>query len=124
MYCEWRAAYEDNCESLGCYQDEELMGNFGIASTTSSFIGHHFSTIEGGYVFTDDDELAAMLKVVRAHGWTRNLGEDEIKLLNITRGSDFENPYTLSFAGSIFVPVKLMPIVASGNYHFSTSIMK
>ena len=91
--------FEDNCESLGCYQDKELMGNFGIASTTSSFIGHHFSTIEGGYVFTDDDELAAMLKVVRAHGWTRNLSDEEFKLLNITRGSDFENPYTFEFCG-------------------------
>ena len=57
------------------------MGNFGIASTSSSYIGHHFSTIEGGYVFTDDDELAAMLKVVRAHGWIRNLSEEELSFL-------------------------------------------
>ena len=64
-----------------------------------------------------------MLKVVRAHGWTRNLGEDEIKLLNITRGSDFENPYT-EFCGFNLRPSELMPIVASSNYHFSISIMK
>ena len=40
--------YEDNCESLGCYQDEELMGNFGIASTTSSFIDITFQQLKGG----------------------------------------------------------------------------
>ena len=91
--------YEDNCESLGCYQDNELMGNFGLASTTSSFIGHHFSTIEGGYVFTDDDELYAMMKVVRAHGWIRNLDENEKKILDIELISDFQDPYTFQYCG-------------------------
>lgn len=91
--------FEDNCEALGCSQNGTLMGNFGIASTTSSFVGHHFSTIEGGYVFTDDDELAAMLKVVRAHGWSRNLSEEEKELLGIIQVSDFENPYRFDYCG-------------------------
>ena len=91
--------YEDNCESLGCLQDDKLMGNFGLASTTSSFIGHHFSTIEGGYVFTDDDELAAMMKVVRAHGWTRNLSDQEMEMLSIDKVSDFHAPYTFEYCG-------------------------
>jgi CDP-6-deoxy-D-xylo-4-hexulose-3-dehydrase len=89
--------YEDNCEGLGCSQDNKLMGNFGVASTTSSFIGHHFSTIEGGYVFTDDDELAAMLKVVRAHGWTRNINHKEMEMLSIETVSDFQTPYTFEY---------------------------
>ncbi|NBS19405.1 MAG: DegT/DnrJ/EryC1/StrS aminotransferase family protein, partial [Flavobacteriia bacterium] len=54
----------------------DLFGNFGLASTSSSFVGHHLSTIEGGYIFTDDPELYAMAKVVRAHGWSRNLSDD------------------------------------------------
>lgn len=91
--------YEDNCESLGCLQDDKLMGNFGLASTTSSFIGHHFSTIEGGYVFTDDDELAAMMKVVRAHGWTRNLSDQEMEMLSVDKASDFHAPYTFEYCG-------------------------
>ena len=90
---------EDNCEGLGCNQSGKLMGNFGLASTTSSFIGHHFSTIEGGYVFTDDDELAAMLKVVRAHGWTRNLTTKEMQLLGTAEVSHFERPYTFEYCG-------------------------
>ena len=101
QYCKENSIllFEDNCEALGCYQDSKLMGNFGIASTTSSFVGHHISTIEGGYIFTDDDELAAMLKVVRAHGWTRNLSEHEISILNISPGSHFENPYRFEYCG-------------------------
>ena len=31
------------------------------------------STIEGGAICTDDDELAEMLQIVRANGWDRNL---------------------------------------------------
>lgn len=64
---------EDNCESLGSKTDAKLLGNFGLASTFSTFVGHHLSTIEGGLVCTDDEELYNMLLIVRAHGWDRQL---------------------------------------------------
>ncbi|KKP72069.1 MAG: DegT/DnrJ/EryC1/StrS aminotransferase, partial [Candidatus Roizmanbacteria bacterium GW2011_GWA2_35_19] len=64
---------EDNCESLGTVYKGKLLGNFGYASTFSFFVGHHMSTIEGGSICTDDEELATMLVLVRAHGWDRNL---------------------------------------------------
>lgn len=66
---------EDNCESLGSAAYGKLLGNFGTASTFSFFIGHHLSTIEGGMICTDDEELRDMLVMVRAHGWDRNLGQ-------------------------------------------------
>ena len=64
---------EDNCESLGTVYKGRKLGNFGLVSTFSFYVGHHMSTIEGGAVCTDDEELATMLKLVRAHGWDRNL---------------------------------------------------
>ena len=64
---------EDNCESLGSEYKGKKLGNFGIASTSSFYVGHHMSTIEGGAVCTDDEEIATMIKIVRAHGWDRNL---------------------------------------------------
>lgn len=67
---------EDNCESLGSVYKGKLLGNFGIASTCSFYVGHHLSTIEGGAVCTDDEELATMVRIVRAHGWDRNLNKD------------------------------------------------
>ena len=48
-------------------------GNFGVAGTFSFFLGHHLSTLEGGMVCTDDEELYHMLIMVRAHGWDRHL---------------------------------------------------
>ncbi|MDO8638250.1 MAG: DegT/DnrJ/EryC1/StrS family aminotransferase [Candidatus Daviesbacteria bacterium] len=64
---------EDNCEGLGTVYRGEKLGNFSLASTFSFFVGHHISTIEGGAVCTDDEDLWVMLKLVRAHGWDRNL---------------------------------------------------
>ena len=64
---------EDNCEALGTELPSGRTGNFGLASTFSFFVAHHMSTIEGGMVATDDDELADMLRIVRANGWDRNL---------------------------------------------------
>ncbi len=68
---------EDNCESLGTEVQEGKAGNFGLAATFSFFIAHHMSTIEGGMVCTDDDELNEMLRIVRANGWDRNLSAVE-----------------------------------------------
>lgn len=66
---------EDNCESLGTVYKGKKLGNFGMASTFSFYVGHHISTIEGGAVCTDNGSLETMLQLVRAHGWDRNLTE-------------------------------------------------
>lgn len=68
---------EDNCESLGTEYKNKKLGNFGLASTFSFYVGHHMSTIEGGAVCTDDNDLDTMLQMVRAHGWDRNLTEEK-----------------------------------------------
>lgn len=73
--------FEDNCESLGSNAFGRLLGNFGFASTFSFFVGHHFSTIEGGMVCTDDEALHNALLLCRAHGWDRNLPSEEKKRL-------------------------------------------
>ena len=64
---------EDNCESLGTVYKGKKLGNYGYASTFSFYVGHHMSTVEGGAICTDDEDFAAMLRIVRAHGWDRNL---------------------------------------------------
>jgi CDP-6-deoxy-D-xylo-4-hexulose-3-dehydrase len=65
---------EDNCEAIGAITVRGIKtGNHGLASTFSFFVAHHMSTIEGGMVCTDDEDLTEMLKIVRANGWDRNL---------------------------------------------------
>jgi CDP-6-deoxy-D-xylo-4-hexulose-3-dehydrase len=64
---------EDTCESLGSVYKGKRLGNFGLAATFSFYVGHHLSTIEGGAIVTNNQALADMLRIVRAHGWDRNL---------------------------------------------------
>ncbi|MCB4810642.1 DegT/DnrJ/EryC1/StrS family aminotransferase [Methylovorus menthalis] len=64
---------EDNCESLGARFNGQQAGTFGIMGSYSSFFSHHISTMEGGLIVTDDEELYHILLSLRAHGWTRNL---------------------------------------------------
>jgi CDP-6-deoxy-D-xylo-4-hexulose-3-dehydrase len=64
---------EDNCEALGSELLTGKTGTFGLMASFSFFVAHHMSTIEGGMVCTDDEDLAEMLRIVRANGWDRNL---------------------------------------------------
>lgn len=64
---------EDNCESMGAEYKGRKAGTFGVMGSFSSFFSHHISTMEGGLVVTDDEELFHILLSLRAHGWTRNL---------------------------------------------------
>ena len=67
---------EDNCESMGAKYENQFTGTFGIAGTFSSFFSHHISTMEGGMILTDNYELYNIMLSLRAHGWTRNLKDD------------------------------------------------
>lgn len=62
---------EDACEAHGAEWHGKKIGSFGDVATFSFFFSHHISTIEGGMVLTDDDEIYRMLKSKRAHGWIR-----------------------------------------------------
>jgi len=64
---------EDNCQSMGAKYEEKYSGTFGLMGTFSTFYSHHISTIEGGCVLTNDEEIYHILLVLRAHGWTRDL---------------------------------------------------
>jgi CDP-6-deoxy-D-xylo-4-hexulose-3-dehydrase len=67
---------EDNCESLGAQFKAKKAGTFGVMGSFSSFFSHHISTMEGGFIATDDEEIYHILLSLRAHGWTRNLPKE------------------------------------------------
>jgi CDP-6-deoxy-D-xylo-4-hexulose-3-dehydrase len=50
-----------------------MAGTFGVMGSFSLFFSHHISTMEGGVVVTQDEELYHALLSLRAHGWTRDL---------------------------------------------------
>lgn len=69
---------EDNCESMGAKYECKHAGTFGVMGGYSSFFSHHISTMEGGLIVTDDEELYQILLSLRAHGWTRNLPKQNL----------------------------------------------
>lgn len=70
---------EDACEAHGAELDGQRVGSFGDLATFSFFFSHHISTIEGGMVLTNNDELAELAKALRVFGWVRDLRDkDEV----------------------------------------------
>jgi CDP-6-deoxy-D-xylo-4-hexulose-3-dehydrase len=64
---------EDVCESMGSKYKGNYLGTFGLASFFSMYFGHHLSTIEGGFINTNDEDLYYTLLMMRSHGWARDL---------------------------------------------------
>lgn len=64
---------EDNCESLGAKDAGTFAGTAGLMGTFSAFFSHHISTMEGGIILTDDEQLYQEMISLRSHGWTREL---------------------------------------------------
>ncbi len=101
---------EDNCESLGTQlKSGQLTGNFSLGSTFSFFVAHHMSTIEGGMICTDDEDLSKMLRIVRANGWDRNLNSQQQFKLRSEHGisSEFDAKYTFYDLGYNFRPTEI-----------------
>lgn len=91
---------EDNCESLGTEYEGKKLGNFGLMTSFSTYFGHHISTIEGGIVSTNDDEMNDLLLSIRSHGWDRDLSSDKQKELRTKNNiSDFDAFYTFYYPG-------------------------
>ncbi len=117
---------EDTCESLGTVYKGIKLGNFGYAATFSFYVGHHLSTIEGGAVCTDDDDLANMLRIVRAHGWDRNLnfaGQNKMRT-KFKISSPFYSRYTFYDLGFNLRPTEVAGCIGNIQLRYINEIIK
>lgn len=117
---------EDNCESMGTVYQGKKLGNFGLASTFSFYVGHHMSTIEGGAVCTDNEEIATMLRIVRAHGWDRNLSfakQNEIRN-KFKVNSTFYSRYTFYDLGYNFRPTEINGFIGNQQLSYVDEILR
>ena len=64
---------EDCCEALGARYGNHPVGVWGNLATFSFYFSHHMTTIEGGIVTTFNQDAAELMRVLRAHGWTRDM---------------------------------------------------
>ena len=66
---------EDCCEAHGATYDGKKVGTFGDISIFSFYFGHHITTIEGGMICTNNEEIDEFSKLFRSHGMTREVSE-------------------------------------------------
>ena len=99
---------EDNCESLGAEFQGRQAGTFGLMGSYSAFFSHHMSTMEGGMVVTEDEELYHILLSLRSHGWTRHLPKH-----NRVCGTKGDDPFEESFR-FVLPGYNLRPLELSG----------
>ena len=78
---------EDACEAHGAEFEGQKVGSFGDLATFSFFFSHHITTIEGGMVLTNNEELAELAKALRVFGWIRDL-KDKDKIAKEYEGID------------------------------------
>ena len=91
---------EDVCESMGSKYKGEYLGTFGLASFFSMYFGHHLSTIEGGFINTNDKDLYNSLLMMRSHGWSRDLPIEDQNHYNTKYNTDsFSSLYDFYLPG-------------------------
>ena len=70
---------EDVCESHGVEGPRNKRGVDGVGSTFSFYFGHHITTIEGGFVCTNNTELYELMRMKRSHGMAREASPELFK---------------------------------------------
>ena len=97
--------FEDNCESMGAMLNNRYCGTFGYVGTFSTFFSHHISTMEGGVIVTDDEELYELCLSLRSHGWTRTIPNNA--QIYQPKDDDFFEAYRFIFPGYNARPLEI-----------------
>ena len=67
---------EDCCEAHGAKYKNNRVGTLSDMSCFSFYFGHHMTTIEGGMVCTNDEEIYQLARMFRSHGMTREVSKE------------------------------------------------
>ncbi len=67
---------EDCCEAHGATYNGTRVGAMSDMSCFSFYFGHHITTIEGGMVCTNDEEIYQLARMLRSHGMTREASKE------------------------------------------------
>lgn len=88
---------EDVCESHGATFKSRKLGTFGLISNFSFYFAHHMSTIEGGMVCTNDENVYETIRMLRSHGMIRESTSDNIKRKYIDKYSDLSSDFIFAY---------------------------
>jgi CDP-6-deoxy-D-xylo-4-hexulose-3-dehydrase len=98
---------EDVCESHGATHNCQKVGSFGWASNFSFYYAHHMTTIEGGMISTNDDELYDMIRMLRSHGMVRESLNLDTKKRFIENHPDLNPDFIFAYPSHNMRPTEL-----------------
>jgi dTDP-4-amino-4,6-dideoxygalactose transaminase len=89
---------EDVCESHGATHNGKKLGNFGWISNFSFYYAHHMSTIEGGMVCTNDQEVYQQVRMLRSHGMVREANDPAVHTAYRSANPDLNPDFIFAFS--------------------------
>ncbi len=102
---------EDVCESHGATFKGRKLGSYGCMSDFSFYFAHHMSTIEGGMVCTNDDEIYQMARMFRSHGMTREATSEDLKNHYAKAHPDLRPEFIFAYPGYNFRSTEINAVI-------------
>ena len=102
---------EDACESHGATFHGRKVGTFGLMSNFSFYFAHHMSTIEGGMISTDDEEVYQMARVLRSHGMVREATSAEFRRRYETEHPDLNPQFIFAYPSNNFRSTEINAVI-------------
>lgn len=88
---------EDVCESHGASFKGKKLGSYGFVSNFSYYYAHHMSTIEGGMICTNDDDVFNVCRMLRSHGMVREAPSETVKKQYASQYSDLNPDFIFAY---------------------------
>lgn len=89
---------EDVCESHGATHGNAKLGTFGWISNFSFYYAHHLSTIEGGMVCTNDEQVYQQARMFRSHGMVRESNDPKVREEYCRQNPELNPDFIFAFA--------------------------
>jgi CDP-6-deoxy-D-xylo-4-hexulose-3-dehydrase len=102
---------EDVCESHGATFNNKKCGSIGWASNFSFYYAHHMTTIEGGIVSTNDENLYELIRMLRSHGLVREINNPELKKEEAKNNPDLNPEFIFKYAAHNMRPTELQGLL-------------
>lgn len=88
---------EDVCESHGAVHNGRKAGSIGWISNFSFYYAHHMSTIEGGMICTNDEEVYQQARMFRSHGMVRESNDPKVRETYLKENSELNPDFIFAF---------------------------
>jgi CDP-6-deoxy-D-xylo-4-hexulose-3-dehydrase len=105
------ALIEDVCESYGATFRGRKLGTFGLMSNFSFYYAHHMSTVEGGMISTNDDDLYETLRMLRSHGMVRESTSESLRRSYRERHPDLNPDFIFAFPAYNVRPTEIAAVI-------------